>query len=379
VEVAREYRAFKKEFVTVMRVATAWPDQTMIQTWIRARGSIRTGAYRQLQMGRGIIVRSVRYVVQALLEMDERYSSELTRTRLIIFDFIKGQGVSDPGSLKTDAIMDYLCEPITNRPVDSVTDRTDDIFMRGLSAFLDVLCTKRAVNLHAQRCVTESQVKMGHRWVGVTCGRMLAPECAHLSPEDAIAGIERHFGNGFTNELSEELFVRLSRIHPWVAVFARGRDSPTGMSVMLPLTEAAYLRYINGERSCFEFHEDDFTIPSRHLFVMAVAERPHDLGGDPTKDATMSLLACCLAQAAVLTRCSTARDKTMHFLSFGATPVSTRRLEAQSYRPIGRNMKGTNLPLMERTLTPTWSFGIDMAAAVTLHYLSDRIMGPPEP
>jgi hypothetical protein len=137
----------------------------------------------------------------------------------------------------------------------------------------------------------------------------------------------------------------------WTVAFARGKRHRTGMNVVLPLTEQAYLAMKSGQRQGHEVARSELTRPSRFLLIPCSAEHPAaPLPGEG--NITEYNLYAILTQVGAL---SAVRGdewlKPIHALSFAATPLSRHRLRQAGYKPLGVMMPGRDIEFYERKLT----------------------------
>ena len=131
-----------------------------------------------------------------------------------------------------------------------------------------------------------------------------------------------------------------------------------GMSIVLPLRDAAYQDILDGRRATYELTSKDFASPTPNLLIEACAEKP-DPAGPMDPNPTKSLLMCLAWQSTALSRsCELRSGSVVRFLSFAGTPRNRDRLLDSGFKPLGKSMAKMSLELVERRI-PIPSFRPD--------------------
>jgi hypothetical protein len=126
------------------------------------------------------------------------------------------------------------------------------------------------------------------------------------------------------------------------------------MTIVTPATAAGYDAILAGANMTYDIPLRDIRVPSAHLLLEAVMERPRELGAEsiPTKNLTRAMYAANIAQTGLFShRLSPTKVSEIRFLSFGGTPVNEKRLKAFGFRSTGRCMPQTRLEYLEKRMT----------------------------
>ena len=120
---------------------------------------------------------------------------------------------------------------------------------------------------------------------------------------------------------------------PWSVVRAWHRSAPVGVSIMLPLSAAAYEDVYQGRLTPYDCTARHLDQPSLNLGIEAVAERP-SLVGRENPNPTLSMRVATLFQLASLARCNRLESAAkLRILSFAGTPENARRLKIIGFGP----------------------------------------------
>jgi hypothetical protein len=134
---------------------------------------------------------------------------------------------------------------------------------------------------------------------------------------------------------------------PWTVVLARGKYSPTGLSIVLPLRQEAYVAMREGKLGLRELGSPEIRRPSRHLLTVAIAQRPVILGGDDG-NTFKNVFAAHISQVAILSACERDSEHHLRVLAIVGTPQNAVRAKENGYEPVNTVTPDQRLPLYER-------------------------------
>ncbi len=255
-------------------------------------------------------------------------------------------GVEYPENQTPQQLLKHLCDPPHSSP--GHVPHTRDYIKRGFSAITDLLISKRLIDHNVQRCAHEDMLRQAVRWFFTAAGNF--DSNVTLPPEIAIHAAEKRLKISVDEYLS--FATACQNRHPWTVAMARGTEKPTGISIILPLREEIYMKVRNGELTSFRCDPNDFEPSSRHLLLEVVSQRPLSMKGESTENSTKSLLWCVFSQIAVLSRFSSADDKSLHLLAIDGAADTKERLDAYGFKATGARMPETNEKLYERVISP---------------------------
>jgi hypothetical protein len=186
-------------------------------------------------------------------------------------------------------------------------------------------------------------------WMYTRVGQCTAPDGQLMSWNAARDYGERIIG------IPRDRYVSRARgwiaFSPWTVVRAWRHTDPYGMSILLPVTEVAYLDVLRGKRKPYDCIESDLVAPSTNIIIEAAAERPERAPKDLWNDVTWPITVCLAYQLAALIRSNRFRAATpLRILSFAETPKNKHRLIQSGFIPQDSFLAGTKYQIMEKVL-----------------------------
>jgi hypothetical protein len=374
---AKHRRAFQEDFVQFLRNQSAWPSDVKITLWVRKvlGAGIRTGDAAKAKRGQAIPESSLRAILQMFLEPDNAANDSRKRGEKAVRAFL---GIGDAGKLSAGDVFERICV-VPGKQTQQLSPREDvvDWLGMGLRAIFAAFVSKRSLDRHVQGFRSADEVRKAIKWTFVQVARSISKSNDPPGAENAVTIAEEYMKIPLKEY--QDRAVQWWLFHPWTVVLARGKDGPTGISIMLPLTQSAYRSTLDGERMTYDNAPADMAVPSELLLVECVIERPVDLHGENLEESTRSLIQCAVAQSAVLSRfAEIPRDRGLNLLSFAASPTAVRRLKGFGYQPTGKKMRATGIEFHTKLIPSRANSGPDFQLVQMLHRLSEILDGPPE-
>ena len=121
------------------------------------------------------------------------------------------------------------------------------------------------------------------------------------------------------------------------------------MCIVLPITATAYALIREGRMRSYDLTTDQLETPSSHILLEGFAIRPPEYGHtklNPTK----AIMRLGLSQAGVFCFRPKYRTGDIKLLTFAGTPRIEKRIYGQGYRPVGKRIADTGVPLYELVL-----------------------------
>lgn len=366
------YRAFTPDFCRHMRIRTAWPPNKAAQPWFRQDiGGLRPERYKKLKEGEALDEKCALSLVRMLRGM-----AALARPNhegKMFAEYLAGGGITSPGTATIDEIVACVCGPRLEKPPVSVG--AIDYLQQGVAAIGEVFNTRRMIERYQQNCASDDDFHDAATWLFVSGGRFTAPENANLCPDEALIAAKNYIGTS-----RDEYAERLRRWHafsPWTVVLARGNKRPNAVSVVLPLSDAAYDDLLGGRRPTYDCHPELLQIPTRKLLIEIVAERPHDLGAERANP-TRGIFANIFAQCSVFLRpLDPVQPEIIRLLSYADMPLFVKRLKASGFKSTGCRMHTTGIPFFEKTVNTKTARGKDAIMVAFLRHFSAILDSPP--
>ena len=172
----------------------------------------------------------------------------------------------------------------------------------------------------------------------------------------------------------QQRYLSIWRKHPGCIQLAHCNGICCGVSVVLPVTDASYERFRDGEISFMDISEDDIEEESQNLILDSAVEIG-DVGKTPWHHLTDSLIYALFCQIAVLSVDPTAKDFRM--VSFGASPLNFKRLKSLGFQTCNVAMPDFGFPVCEFCLA-AGDIGDDQYAnaSTTAHFA--HLLRPPK-
>jgi hypothetical protein len=341
------YRALTEEFIRHMD-QRGWPAIKKVESWFqREANGIKRERYTQLKRGDALAEKYAVGFIRLLLA--ERNSADAAHYRALQ-EYLSAKGIPHPAMRPLDEVVAGVCDPPNSRP--TPRSLVADLLQRGMDALAEVIQTKRLLQRHIRQCETEDEVREAIEWFYVGLGQVVASEGTSPNRAEAIRLASEYTRTSLADYQNRA--VQWWRINPWIVTLAQGNRRPAAMTIVIPVTPDGYLGVLAGDYMTYDVPLKQIHVPSAHLLLEAVMERPRELGAEsiPIKSLTRAMYAANIAQAGVFShRLSASKTDAIRILSFGGSPVNEKRLKAFGFRSTGRCMPQTRLEYLEKRMT----------------------------
>ena len=278
---------------------------------------------------------------------------ELLRGKPALGEFLAMQGVADPGGSDANQLVEHVAGPVQSQagPLDGDADQ----HMKGIDALLGLFTDFVWGKLirSGTLCEHEADVRTAIALTMASIGRTASGDTA-LSAKEAIQAAERHMRIGHDDYLGRA--IALWRVARWSIAFAVVDRQRVGCSIVLPLAEPAYEALRLGVRDSHACSPADLALPSRTLFLEAIAHRA-DAEYPAVHRKTGQLVRTIYVQLAVLSLDGPGplqADRPLRILSIAGNPTNAKRLRRSGFRPTGTTMPGFDVGLMELDQRKAW-------------------------
>jgi hypothetical protein len=274
---------------------------------------------------------------------------ELQQARRATLDFVKRFDITELTPETAEAVLSHICYPLVPRP--ELLEAFKDYLQRGVESFIDFIHTLPALDNWVRGC-PQADIPAAVHWMYVRVAQDTAPNGPSLSEDQAQKFAEHRMGMDYDD------YWRAAQdwasVNSWILVRGWHKLGPVGMSIVLPVKPTVYQDVLDGHKAPYDCTSADLLVPSRHLLVEAVAERPEYVGR-PHINPTKALRASSIFQVAALSRCNRLDEpSTLRILSFAGTPLNEVRLRKSGFVSTGRLMRYRNptvkLKLYEQTI-----------------------------
>lgn len=359
-------RRLRSDFVEFMRERNAWPLTKNFVGWMRKHGGgIKNGRYAPMKRGEPTdpryVVGLVRCTLGALATRPEDEGAQA------LIEYLSARRVENVNDYSAATIAEMLLEP----------DDDEDYIKRGVLGVLDSLFQKRLVPRLVEACSTELNVAAAVRWMFVWVGRQVDERADQLPIEASIAAAETYMRTSYDAYVARA--VSWWRYDPWTVVQARGKQTPTGVTIVLPLREAAYEDLKQGRRMSYDVGPHELHRPSRNLLIEALAERPPELDG-VDGNTTKNTLNAVVSQVGVLSHCRAEEaHRPLRLLTFAGSRLNRERAVSFGFQPVGTTMRDTGLEFFEKKLA--WPYSpqdlILLGLLGAIGICADQMLRPP--
>lgn len=338
-------------------------------------GGLRKTAYSAVKHGRIAGEKCVEGFLAMLLAGSPPYPQPdvLKRARLVLLDFLRERGIQTLSQVPRESIIAHIAGPLTLEKPGRASTR--DYLRSSIVAIAEGVSPNFPVNRYVQGCGSDDDVIQAIRWMYVCAGHCIGADGSRMSATEATELAEQHL-----QQSMEEYRTRASKwqqFNPWTVVFAQDGSRRVGMSIVLPLSQAAYTEILDGKRVSYEMTPSDLESPSTRLLIEACAEcppedRPHNVNPTTPLKMTLALQCAALSRARELPR-----ECDVRLLSFAGTPRNRDRLVDTGFIPTGRTMYRTGVELFERVMPLRTSKLQPALEAQFLRFFSELCDRPP--
>lgn len=401
----QRYRGFSEDFRLYMDKRSGWPSNSEVYGWfLNNYGGLKKDVYPAAKRGEVVGEKFVNGFLALLLAPPDPRSlgSTMRHARAVLADFLHERGIHSLTQATPESLLAHIAGPPTTEP--PARSAKIDYLRKGASAIGEFVLLGTSIDRFVQACDnrTDDDVHEAVRWMYVRLGRSIAPggflsdasadrnrpvtraakgasvhetRDTELSEEDAEAIATAHIRLPLAKY--QMLAVAWQRFNPWTVIYARDKSRRVGMSIVLPLQDAAYQDILDGKRASYDMTPKDLTSPSAHLLIEACAERP-DSGRPADANPTRGLLMALGMQLAALSRCRDLPAGTeLRLLSFAGTPKNRDRLLDTGFKATGRTMARTGAELLEHRI-PLGTWRADVLVHVAMfRFFSELCDGPP--
>ena len=350
----RSFRAFTDEFCHFLSARGAWPPYKPTRKLL----GVSPNTLADMRKGRSVPEKFPRAFVNRTLSEPE--SAVFGATHAAIREYLGMRGLFPEGATDTDLVLCHVCEPVSHgRPARGV-----DYLMRDVDTFARV---KQGLLVDDYvRAPGADHIPTLAEWIFACVAQTCLRDGPMLTRGEAVAAAAEVLKTDYCSYLEQ---LRAWHRIPWVVALARHRRGIVGASIVLPLTEAAYMQVRNGHRASYECGPEDFEVPSRYVLIEAAVERPEALGA---LNATRPIFMAVLNQVAALAQMQDRpAHEILHVLSFGGTPKNRERLLSAGYQLTDGRMAKTGVELFERTTRMNSLRPRDFFAAMLLRTLGN--------
>jgi hypothetical protein len=333
-----------------------WPDNNDL----RRQAGVAKQAVSDMRIGKPVPERLCRALCSHLVKVaapDWKGNRSIVER---VDDHLTGRGFPRLVRHSEESLFEAIFEPVM---------RERNWLVEGFSVVGDILRFQPLFDSFVQRCNSADSIEEATRWVFAAVGADLAKGTQKLSIEQMIALGERYMC--ISTATYAEALRKWLTFHPWTAVLARGKQVPTGISAIVPLTEQAYSKIRSGQIMPTDCVESDLQFPSRYLFGDTMAQRPRELDGESQTASTKSLFVCVLTQIAVLSQFhKLGNGEAVKVLSFSVTTENTRSLESNGWQFTGTKMKSCDLRIYEKTIPKSGQTWTERGLSMLLNHFS---------
>lgn len=350
------YRGLNDEFRLYLDKRHGWPRQKLvIDLFRRFGGGYQSGQYNKLRHGNAVAEKYAAQFIDFALE-PQRFgdaATELRHLRGVLVDFLRTHGVQSPSQVGKESILSLVCGPIADKDAPARSNGIDYL-RRGIRAIGEFVHTDFPVDRYVLACQNEEEVHDAVHSMFLRVAHCVSGSSAALSDDEAIAIAEGYMQVSLASYKLKA--AAWWRFNPWTVVQARQKETPVGVSIVLPLSSRCYDKVFKGEMAPHEANVNDFNVPSSHLIIEGCSERPNILS-NPAINPTKPLVMTQAFQLAALSQCKLSRmRRTIKLLSFAGTPLNRERLLDTGFVVTGFTMPKTGLELFEMELpVPTFS------------------------
>ncbi|MFN0007202.1 MAG: hypothetical protein ACKVXR_04780 [Planctomycetota bacterium] len=356
------YRAFTQEYRDYLDRRGGWPPDSRLSEWFKETCGYKGGTNTAMRRGELAPEKYTHGFVQLLVRGDD--DVELRQARLATTDFVSRFGIEELSPATAGAVLGHICDPAVEKPEEP--DSYIDYLGKRIHRIADIAPLLGRLDSHVRGCPAE-QIPEAIRWMYVRVAHSTAAEGRSLHQDKAI-GFAQIF-MGIEKDRYAANARRWAEANPWTVVRAWQKGTPVGVSIVLPVTASFYRAVLDGEQTPYQCRPEDIQVPSTHLILEAVAEKPEALGTSRLNP-TRSLIVCLLFQLAALSRCNRFNTRTeIRMLSFAGTPKNEERMTRTGFVPTGRTMHRPKLRLFERKFDVGHLGATDIFSGAALYFI----------
>jgi len=367
------FRGLTEEFRYYLEARGGWPPEEYVYGWLSShQRGVQRGTLSLLRRGELVAEKCVLGLIDLLVaESEPGPAHPLRHTWLVVLDFLRERGVHTLTQVSVGSLLGHIATSPTTQREGTVIG---DYLRRGIEAIGDVVSPTTSVSRFVQGCSTLSELRTVVEWAFACVGQSMGPRGTNTDIRAAALLGEKHIR--MSQEQYVEAVIRWHTYNPWTIVFACDKNVRLGISIVLPISDAAFDDVLEGRRATHDLLPSDFVRPCRNLVLEACAECPTQLqpaGTNPTR----SLLVSLAVQSGALSKARALRSGTVvRFLSFGGTTRNRDRLVDSGFRTTGRLMARNGFELFTRSVT-LGPFSTQLVSGAFLNYFSAAGSHPP--
>ncbi|QDT53861.1 hypothetical protein Pan44_18870 [Caulifigura coniformis] len=357
----RVRRRLDPEFLKCLSEHDAIPKSTAVESWLREHESVKTGQIGKLLKGAAVSPVYAQKLVSYVL--NNASTKNVRRTFEALQAFLSSKSSRNVSELGPAAIASML-----------LLEDEKDHLSNAMVGFLTLWDTEALVEGVVAGC-PDYMLPDVVQWLFASCGRSAAEQSLELAKAERVgAAVIRR---------SQESYGRIIRnrltFDPWSIALSCYRGHAVGAHIVLPLKESVYTSIRRGDVWPLDLGAEAIERPSNYILLEAVADRPPELDG-PDENISRRILMSVMVQIAACTYRPGYVLPPIHCLSFGATPVSERRLISDGYKRVGTCLPGSNIPLYEMIVDLSRSLSLKAYVRSVLHVVGmatrDMIVPP---
>ncbi len=331
------YRAFTEEYRTYLDTQRGgWPPNKVLERWFKEVCGYQGGTNTAMRRGTPVPDKYLKWFVELLVTSADRL--DLRQARLATLDFVARFEIRELTPASADAVLEHICLPPISRPEgkEAAID-----YLRRRTIALNEFIHLASFDSWVRGCPTEC-IEEAVRWVYVRVAQCNADTGPMMSSPEAIT-----YSTSFIGLKPGDYAARVAQwatSNPWTVVRAWHKVGGVGVNITLPVTPHVYQRVLDGDLAPTEITPHDFDLPSLHIILEAIAEKP-EFVGRPHVNPTRSLRASSIFQIAALARCNRLPGPAkLRILSFAGTPLNELRLRDVGFLPTGGRLRHPRSP-----------------------------------
>lgn len=339
------FRAFNESFRAHMERHGAWPRERYVATWFKKDyGGYTSNSFTAMKRGEHVLEKYALGFVTMLAQ--RAHTTDVRHSYRTLLRFLGKSEAFQMDASHVEAVVAMICGPSADK--NPYSQPMTDYLVHGVRAIGD-FNGEFAVDRYVRGFPDDDALMQAIGWMYVRVAQAAVMHAGDLPQTEAEVQAGEFMGIG-----KDAYFARAQQWldhYPWTVTRAWHKSGSVGVSIVLPVTDAAYERVRSGEVPPYLLTPDDMTAPTLNLIIEAAAERPESLS-EPHINTTKPLFLCIAFQLAALARCHTLKSPgVLRILTFAGTPQNRERSLATGFVPTGTRMARTGLEVLERRIS----------------------------
>lgn len=326
-----DYRTFTEDYRKYAESHRhGWPPVSLVQKWFAVAGSNTGAMCSAIRNGKPVPSKFAEWLVSLLAGDDRIKDIDATREELqwlaearqVAATFLTRFGITEVTPDTAEAAIEHLCYPAIS--AEFAAEGYKDYLRYRVDVFASILFKAEYPDwVHGCK---PTQVQEIVRWMYTRVGHEVAPKGRLLAPDQARKAAAAYMDvdeDGYCERVG-----RWRAAHPWSVVRAWHRHAgAVGMSIALPVTDAAYSEIVEGRLTPYNCVKEHLSPSSLNIVLEAMAEDPRYVGCSKPNP-TESLRAGSVFQIAALARTNRLdRASEVRILGFAGTPENEGRMQ----------------------------------------------------